>query len=125
MRIRRTLGKYQTAEDILALLKDLQIKHNSKPASSVPEEIIAQNTRMMEMMTSKIEALTKEVQELKKSNQSVPKPSEKSQNSVALQADPKEIVGIVNSKHVKLPKIFKSHRKLDVSDEESKGEHDE
>jgi len=117
LRIRRTLDKYHTSEEILELLRELQVKYNydkSKQSSNLTQAP-TDNTELLLKMMNKIDSLTQEVADLKKQVKPQPVHHVKSSCTVGLQANSKEIAGIVNSRNVKLPKIFKSD-KVDKSE---------
>lgn len=128
LRIRRTLDRYHTADEIIQLLKELQIQYNKSafgvntdPISVSIANLIKNNNEMMNQMMAKIDALSAEINMLK-SNPNPPLPEiPKQSKTVCLQVTPKDIAGIVPSRNMNLPTIFKSRLSVSSESEESKG----
>jgi hypothetical protein len=120
LRIRRTLDRYHTAEEILQLLKDLQIQYNKSVFGMTSDQIIIDNNEMLYKMMEKIDNLTAEVNLLKARPKSSLPEIPKQSKTVSLQATPKDIAGIEPSRNTSLPTIFKSRLSKSSSSEESK-----
>lgn len=127
LRINRTLNRYHTANEILDILKDLQIQYNKQKYDRSLYQIWDDNSILISKLWEKIDNLTNEVNELKNKQMNVQNPRAGASKSISLQTTSQDIVGILSSEHVKLPKIFSNKGLKDFqaklpefSDEESK-----
>lgn len=107
LRINRNLIKYKSADEIIILLKRLQNKYNS--GVDLPEGHNAQCAETQRLVHELFEYIRRNQSNCQ--HHSTQSSLLKESRDICLQANPKEIVGMIPSKNVKLPSIFSPGRK--------------
>lgn len=101
LRINRNLSKYNSAYEIIDLLKQLQRKYNGKSSKDEHGDQCARTAELVRELFDYIKRHGISMQ-----SNSTQSSLKKGSKDVCLQADPKEIIGLIGSQNVKLPSIF-------------------
>lgn len=103
LRINRNLSKHHSATQIIDLLKELQDKYNKSDSSYNHGDQCAKTYEMVKELMAYIKQKERHENLHNSTKQSS---LQKESKDIGIQADPKEIIGMINSKNIRLPSIF-------------------